>query len=97
MIFLLPSLGLFVGIFCRIQAVAIGQALIDADCLEPVLNLTTPFRDDFTLYKPSDVSISLKLTFHSAFWQNSSRRHLEILGQTEQLLVLFLMVKLSFT
>ncbi|KAL3891964.1 hypothetical protein ACJMK2_004204 [Sinanodonta woodiana] len=41
----------------RIQAVAIGQALIDADYLEPVGHQDTPFRDDFTLYKPTELSL----------------------------------------
>ncbi|KAK3611164.1 hypothetical protein CHS0354_026571, partial [Potamilus streckersoni] len=41
----------------RIQAVAIGQALIDADYLEPVGHQDTPFRDDFTLYKPTEISL----------------------------------------
>ena len=41
--------------FSRIQAIAIGQALIDADLLDPILNVTTPFRDDFTLYRPAEV------------------------------------------
>ena len=41
--------------FSRIQALAIGQALIDADLLDPILNVTTPFRDDFTLYRPAEV------------------------------------------
>ena len=44
-----------VSFFFRIQAIAIGQALIDADLLDPILNVTTPFRDDFTLYRPAEV------------------------------------------
>jgi len=39
-----------------VQAVAIGQALIDAAFLDPINTITTPFRDDFTLYKPAEVT-----------------------------------------
>lgn len=39
----------------RVQAVAIGQALIDASFLHPLNTMDTPFRDDFTLYRPVEV------------------------------------------
>ncbi|KAL4218119.1 hypothetical protein ACF0H5_022855 [Mactra antiquata] len=39
----------------RVQAIAIGQALIDAAFLDPIHTITTPFRDDFTLYRPSEI------------------------------------------
>ena len=42
-------------VYFRVQAVAIGQALIDADYLDPIQNITTPFKDDFTLYRPNEV------------------------------------------
>ncbi|XP_052764126.1 1-phosphatidylinositol 3-phosphate 5-kinase-like isoform X2 [Mya arenaria] len=41
----------------RVQAVVIGQALIDAAFLDPIHNITTPFRDDFTLYKPAEIPL----------------------------------------
>jgi hypothetical protein len=46
--------------FFRVQAIAIGQALIDAAFLDPIHTITTPFRDDFTLYRPTEVKLYLK-------------------------------------
>lgn len=39
----------------RLQAVAIGQALLDAGFLETIAGQPKVFHDDFTLYKPSEV------------------------------------------
>lgn len=41
--------------FIRLQAVAIGQALLDAGFLETIAGQPKVFHDDFTLYKPSEV------------------------------------------
>lgn len=41
--------------FVRLQAVAIGQALLDAGFLETIAGQPKVFHDDFTLYKPSEV------------------------------------------
>ncbi|XP_055998370.1 1-phosphatidylinositol 3-phosphate 5-kinase-like isoform X3 [Ostrea edulis] len=40
----------------RLQAVAIGQALLDAGFLETIAGQPKVFHDDFTLYKPSEAS-----------------------------------------
>ncbi|XP_078330913.1 1-phosphatidylinositol 3-phosphate 5-kinase-like isoform X6 [Crassostrea virginica] len=40
----------------RLQAVAIGQALLDAGFLETIAGQPKVFHDDFTLYKPSETS-----------------------------------------
>ncbi|XP_053382356.1 LOW QUALITY PROTEIN: 1-phosphatidylinositol 3-phosphate 5-kinase-like [Mercenaria mercenaria] len=42
----------------RVQAIAIGQALIDAAFLDPIHTITTPFRDDFTLYRPTEIPVA---------------------------------------
>lgn len=42
--------------FCfRMQAVVIGQALLDAGYLEIIGGQQNIFQDNFTLYKPSEV------------------------------------------
>lgn len=43
----------------RLQAVAIGQALIYATYLEPICQQLTPFQDDYTLYKPGEAANNL--------------------------------------
>ncbi|XP_052249949.1 1-phosphatidylinositol 3-phosphate 5-kinase-like isoform X3 [Dreissena polymorpha] len=42
----------------RSQAIAIGQALIDAAFLSPLQSPAMPFRDDYTLFRPTEVLTS---------------------------------------
>ncbi|XP_036361555.1 1-phosphatidylinositol 3-phosphate 5-kinase isoform X2 [Octopus sinensis] len=46
----------------RVQAVAIGQALIDASYLESVCRQLSFFQDDYTLYKPGEAANALEQT-----------------------------------
>jgi hypothetical protein len=43
----------------REQGVAIGQALMYAGYIEPIGNQFPIFRDDFTVYKPGEVNVSI--------------------------------------
>ncbi|GAB1606466.1 1-phosphatidylinositol 3-phosphate 5-kinase-like isoform X1 [Argonauta hians] len=46
----------------RVQAVAIGQALIQASYLESVCRQLSSFQDDYTLYKPGEAANALEQT-----------------------------------
>lgn len=43
-------------IFCRVQAIAIGQALVDGRWLDCVTHHDQLFRDEYALYRPLQVT-----------------------------------------
>lgn len=43
-------------VFCRVQAIAIGQALVDGRWLDCVTHHDQLFRDEYALYRPLQVT-----------------------------------------
>lgn len=58
LVFFLFISFLMMFIFCRAQAIAIGQALVDGRWLDCVTHHDQLFRDEYALYRPLQVTAS---------------------------------------